>query len=203
MKIKKMHIPRFFSPFAFLFTVSYSKKICMLKQDMYDKCHNMHTQASTHTHTESVAALIIYRRPTLLTLAGKKTTEQRKQDEGGGGGITEEEETNERLKKRRAGESEAASRWCFLICWVSSWWRKTKLRTLVVQSVLPLYGSWIHNTFQSIHLLRNILINRFLDTSVSSLTASSIEYVIDSFKRQLLHHGRGKYVNKQSGHNYY
>lgn len=46
------------------------------------KDDNMQTPAHTHTNTHcvSVAALIIYSRPTLLTLPGKQTTERRKQE---------------------------------------------------------------------------------------------------------------------------
>lgn len=73
-----------------------------LTHTLTEKCTKM------HMHTLTVAALIIYGRPTLLTLTGKKTTEQGKK-------IIEEEKTNERVKERGVGENEAASRWCFLI----------------------------------------------------------------------------------------
>lgn len=68
----------------------------------------MQTPAHTHTNTHcvSVAALIIYSRPTLLTLPGKQTTERRKQEGRKGRERMIIEEGNQRVKMRRVVENE-------------------------------------------------------------------------------------------------
>lgn len=72
------------------------------------KDDNMQTPAHTHTdtHCVSVAALIIYSRPTLLTLPGKQTTERRKQEGRKGRERMIIEEENQRVKMRRVVENE-------------------------------------------------------------------------------------------------
>ena len=123
----------------------------------------MQTQAHTHTNTHcvSVAALIIYSRPALLTLPGKQTTEWRKQEGRRWGG----REDDNRGERESENEKRCRKRGLHLVGVFSSGTRRSdggkskKTPTLLVKSWTTSSSSSSSSSSPSLLWLRLIVLN--------------------------------------------